>query len=84
MLTLWRYWKFAIWALGRPAIVRSTAWQFPPWGLFALTTTGQVCSPVSYYEDGTVKVAIIDTVRFELSHDVFGIHPGDLKRLGTL
>ena len=84
MTLLWRYWRLFLWVRGRPSIVRSTAWQYPPWGLFALTTTGQVCTPVSYYEDGTVKVSIIDTRRYEISHDVFGIHPGDLKRLGDL
>ena len=68
------------WCDSRPPVVKALAERFPPWELFRIKSTGQRVFAISYFEGGTLKVAV--TGRFNLvmmETAVFGIKPEDLE-----
>ena len=69
------------WKNGRPKVMLDLAERFPPNILFRLKTTGQRVYPVSYNEDGTLKVCV--SAQFNaiatFERNVFGINPDDLE-----
>jgi hypothetical protein len=70
-------WK--AWVASRPDCVRKVAERFDPWSLYQMKSTGHRCTLISFFEDGTVKVAItseFNALMFE--RQVFGISPDDL------
>lgn len=76
---LWWFWT-------RPKVVRDTIRKAPPSQTYLLKPTKQVVHIVSYYEDGTVKVYVLDATWqpftygvWDDGYEVFGYKPEDLE-----
>lgn len=68
------------WVASRPDSVRIVAEKLDPWTLYRMKSTGNRCTLISIFENGTVKVSItgeFNAVMFD--REVFGIDPGDLE-----
>ena len=82
---------FKEWLVDRPQVIKDLADKLPPWNRYMIQGTGQYCSVVSYFEDGTVTVRVdghrlegLDAVYNELPIKVFGILPLDLIAIKSL
>src|SRR5262245_17271198 len=70
---------WADWAEDRPAVIQALAERFKPWKLYRLLSSGHRVTVQSFFEDGTLTVAVLgkyNLVNFERA--VFGIDPDDL------
>ena len=78
------YAEFEEWLNTRPKIVKDMAAKIPPDRLYKLVTTGQICWPVAYAENGTCRVRIHPAYKLtgRLGLEVFGIDPNDLEPYG--
>ncbi len=67
------------WIAGRPPHIRAVAERYDPWTLYRMASTGQCVVILSFFNDGTVRVAIsaqFNAVLHERS--VFGVDPNTL------
>ena len=74
----WNEWKDS-----RPKVVREMCEKLPPWHYYDMPKTGQIAVPVSYNEDGTVRVIIVGdqiSIPSIMQIEVFGVSPSDLVR----
>jgi len=77
---------FGLWLCTRPWSVWLIAFKLPPWHIYKIKPTGQLAQIISYFEDGTVRVQIINddehpftTALFPYGYQVFGYGPDDLE-----
>jgi hypothetical protein len=73
--------SYEAWLESRPPAVRAVAEQFRPWGLYRLTTTGQVVRVATFSEDGTVTVVVMAGYNVIEAFDylVFGVDPQTIE-----
>jgi len=72
--------KFDKWLATRPEVIKDLGRKFRPNKLYLLKESGHRVYPVSYFEDGTLRVAVsgeYNAVMFDRT--VFGIKPEDLE-----
>lgn len=72
--------KWKAWAKRRPKVIKDLARRFKPWKLYLLKSSGHRVFPISFFENGTLTVAV--TGRYNLinfERQVFGIKPEDLE-----
>jgi hypothetical protein len=74
----WNKWKDS-----RPSVVREMCDNLPPWYYYDIPKTGQICVPIAYNENGTVRVIIVGdriSIPSIMQIEVFGVSPSDLVR----
>ena len=69
------------WVASRPPVVRAVAERLNPWTLYRLKPTGQAVIISSFFEDGTISVAVLAAFNPMSAGDfnVFGVDPNDLE-----
>ena len=76
------------WLADRPQEIKDIAKEIKPWFRYRIKETGQHCTVLSYFEDGTLKVNVdghaseaLDLMNQMIHVDVFGISPDELEVL---
>ena len=76
------------WLSDRPQEIKDLAEKVKPWFRYRIKETGQHCTLVSYFEDGTLKVNVdghdseaLDMMNKIVQVNVFGISPESLEVL---
>ena len=77
---------FNKWLEGSPKVIRELGEKITPFVRYRIKSTGQHCSIVSYFEDGTLRVNVdghesplLDEINNSIQVGVFGIKPDDLE-----
>jgi len=77
-----------LWLLGRPKTIQILAERLKPWITYRVKSTGQHCTLLSYFENGTVSVEIVghdsevlNMINSCTSFGVFGLLPDDLEEI---
>jgi hypothetical protein len=76
--------EWLAWVEQRPPEVRAVVERLPPWGVYRLTTTGQLCRIQSYDEPedgGPCTVTIVAWYEWMpfFPRGVFGVNPDELQ-----
>lgn len=76
------------WLVDRPQEIKDIAKKIKPWFRYRIKETGQHCTVLSYFEDGTLRVNVdghdseaLDLMNQMIHVDVFGISPDELEVL---
>tara|TARA_R100000655_G_scaffold96594_1_gene139145 strand:- start:2402 stop:2767 length:366 start_codon:yes stop_codon:yes gene_type:complete len=76
---------FNEWLVDKPKKIKDIAKKVKPWFRYRIKETGQHCTVVSYFEDGTLKVNVdghdLEVLDVMNQVNVFGINPDDLEAL---
>lgn len=66
------------WLIGRPEVIQHLARLYPPWKIYRIKATGQLCQIYCYTEDGAVTVDTEPNF-IGMVHRVFGYKEGDIE-----